>query len=217
MVDNYKKEVKALIEELKSQGISDKNVLESIETVPRCLFVPKDLLREAYSNNPLPVGKGQTISQPYTVAFMLQALELKKGLKVLEVGSASGWNAALIGYIIKPGKVYTTEIIPELAELAKENLKKLKNSEKVIKVILTDGSLGLSKYAPFDRIIVTAACPKIPNSLIEQLSSNGILIAPVGGEFDQEMIRIRKNKDKIEKEDLGSFIFVPLKGKHGWN
>ncbi len=201
-----------LIKHLKQDGIKDKAVLSAIEKVPRENFVPDYLKNRAYEDVALAVGFGQTISQPYTVAFMLQSLELKKGDKVLEIGTASGWNAALISVIVGPkGKVFTTEIIPELAESAKSRLKKIKN----IKVIATDGSIGLKEYSPFDKIIVAAACPEIPEELISQLKENGILIAPVGPQHEQELIKIRKSKI-IRKEILGNFIFVPLRGKRGY-
>lgn len=202
-----------LINHLKQDGIKDKAVLSAIEKIPREDFVPDYLKSRAYEDVALSVGFGQTISQPYTVAFMLQALELKKADKVLEIGTASGWNAALISILIgQKGKVFTTEIIPELAKSAKLKLKKFKN----IKVIAADGSIGLKEFDPFDKIIVAAACPKIPRELIDQLKENGILIAPVGPEHEQELIKITKSKT-IKKEVLGNFIFVPLRGKHGFN
>ena len=204
--------LKNLIKHLKQDGIKDLTVLKAIEKVDRKLFVPKEFRSQAYEDHPIEVGFGATISQPYTVAFMLQALELKEGDKILEVGTASGWNSALISLIVgKKGKVFTTEIIPELVKSAKEKLKNFKN----IKIILTDGSEGLVKYAPFDKIIVTAACPEVPKALISQLKQNGILIAPIGSLTNQEMIKITKAK-QIIKENLGEFMFVPLKGKYGF-
>ena len=203
-----------LILELKHQGITDKKVLEAMEKVPRHLFISQEFQKEAYANYPLPVGEEQTISQPYTTAFMLQALELKENLKVLEIGAASGWSACLIAEIVKPKKVYTLEIIPKLAELAKSNIKKL--NIKNIEVICADGSKGYKKEAPHDRIVITAACPRIPQVIIKQLKNNGILVAPVGSMLQQSMIKIKKIKNKIAEENLGEFIFVPLKGKYGY-
>jgi protein-L-isoaspartate(D-aspartate) O-methyltransferase len=213
-MDKFKKQREELIDELKNQGIKDRNVLGAILKIPRHLFVPKDLIKQSYENYPLEVGKSQTISQPYTVAIMLEALELKKNDKVLEIGTASGWNACLIAEIIKPGIVYTAEIIPELVELAKENIKKIKL--KNITVIHTDGSKGLSKYAPFDKIIITAGCPRIPDNLITQLKLNGIFVAPIGSLYSQDMLKIIKKKNGIEIKNLGKYIFVPLKGSGGW-
>lgn len=205
--------LKELIQHLKEDGIKDKAVLSAIKKVPRENFVPDYLKSRAYEDVALSVGYGATISQPYTVAFMLQALELKKGDKVLEIGTASGWNAALISTIVgSKGKVFTTEIIPELVKKAKEKLKNFKN----IKVVLTDGSRGLNEHSPFDKIIITAACPDVPKELISQLKQNGILIAPIGSLTSQEMVKLTKAK-KIIKENLGEFVFVPLKGKYGFN
>ncbi len=201
-----------LVIHLKQDGIKDLAVLKAIKKVDRKDFIPKKFQFQAYEDHPIEVGFGATISQPYTVAFMLQALELKQNNKVLEVGTASGWNAALISVIVgKKGKVFTTEIIPELVRKAKTKLKNSKN----VKVILTDGSKGLKKCAPFDKIIVTAACPEVPNALISQLKQNGILIAPIGSLTSQEMVKITKAKNII-KESLGEFVFVPLKGKYGF-
>lgn len=206
----------SMIEEIKGMGIKDGKVLKALEEIHRHLFVPKDFINQAYLDMPLSIGYNQTISQPYTVAFMLENLELKKGDKVLEIGTGSGYNAALIAHIVKPGIVYTTEIIPELVEFAKKNINKTKL--KNIKVIHGDGSIGYKKAAPFNAIIVTAGSPEIPKPLLQQLKVNGILVAPVGGSFGQEMIKIKKSsKDKFRRENLGSFVFVKLRGKHGWH
>ena len=207
----FERERRELVEICAEMGIKNKKILDAMLCVPRHLFVPKDLVWQAYENHPLPIGFEQTISQPYTVAFMLEALELKKGNKILEVGTGSGWNAALIGEIVKPGRVYTTEIIEELIEFSKKNLKRYKNVE----VIKADGSAGYKRKAPYDRIIVTAACPSIPKPLVEQLKDDGILIAPVGSGFRQRMIKSVKREGRLVEEYLGDFMFVPLKGKYG--
>ncbi len=201
-----------LIQILKEEGITDQKVLEAIQKVPRHLFVPKQHQDQAYVNYPLPIGEGQTISQPFTVAFMLQALELKPNQKVLEIGTGSGYNAALIAELIKPkGKLYTTEIHEPLIKKAKQALKKYKNT----KIIKTDGSQGYGKGAPYDRIIATAAAKEIPQPWLDQLKDKGILIAPIG-QYTQVMIKITKIKNKIKKQELGDFQFVPLKGKYGY-
>ncbi|MEW6062969.1 MAG: protein-L-isoaspartate(D-aspartate) O-methyltransferase [Nanoarchaeota archaeon] len=204
---DFKEKNKKLIEELKREGIIDKKILDAIENTPRHLFVRKEHLSEAYNNYPLPIGNEATISQPYTVAFMLEKIELKKGLKVLEIGTGSGWNAALIAEIIKPGKIYTTEITTSLVKFAKENIKKIKI--KNIKIIRAK-EIGYKKEALYDRIIVTAASKNIPEELLNQLKNNGIMLIPVG-EYSQKMLKIRKLKDKIKTEDLGGFMFVPLR------
>ena len=186
---------------------------KSIKNTPREYFVPEELKNKAYQDQALPIPSSQTISQPYTVAFMLQSLELKEKDNVLEIGSGSGWNSALISFITKT-KVFTIESNKEVAEFAKSNLKKL--NIKNVKVIIEDGNKGYEKEKPYDKIIVTAACSKIPLDLINQLKSNGTLLAPIGSLFEQDLIKIRKNENKIEKENLGKFVFVPLKGKYGF-
>jgi len=213
-MDKFEKQRNALVKVLAEEGIEDKKVLAAISKIPRHLFVPRHLVDESYSNYPLPIGEGQTISQPYTVAFMIQALELKKGDKVLEIGTGSGWNAALIAEIIKPGKIYTTEIVPQLAKLSKNNI--TKTNLKNIEVIETDGSKGYEKEAPYDKIIITAAAPEIAQPWIEQLKENGIIVAPVGHRFGQQMVKAKKVKGKLIEEHLGDFMFVPLKGKFGY-
>ncbi|MCX8147471.1 MAG: methyltransferase domain-containing protein, partial [Candidatus Woesearchaeota archaeon] len=146
------------------------------------------------------------------IMIMLQALEPKESDKVLEIGTGSGYNAALLSKLVK--KVVTTEIIPELVEYAKKNLKKA--GIKNVEVFHSDGSRGHKKEAPYDKIIVTAACPEIPLPLIEQLKENGIIVAPVGPLYSQKMIKGTKKKGKLVLEELGDFVFVPLKGKHGY-
>lgn len=207
-------ENKRLIEHLRFMGIKDEGIFDAMLKIPRHLFLPKNMQEYAYADDALPLEKGQTFSQPYTVAIMIEALELKKGDKVLEVGTASGWNACLIAKIINPGIIYTTEIIRELIGYSSKNIKKL--NIKNIKIIHTDGSQGYKEEAPYDKIIVTAACKEIPNPLINQLKNNGILIAPVGSRYSQQMCKIKKEGNKLKKEYLGNFVFVPLKGKYGY-
>ena len=196
----------------KSKIITDPRLITAFKKIQRENFLPQELKYEAYNDNPLPIGYNQTISQPTTILIMLQALELKKTDNVLEVGTGSGYNAALISYIIKQGKLYTTEIIPELAESAKNKLENYKN----IGVIKTDGSKGYKESAPYDKIIVTAACPKIPNLLIKQLKLNGTLVAPIGPLYNQEMLKIINRQNKLEIKNLGNFIFVPMQGEYGY-
>ena len=200
----------------RSGTIKDEKLLEAFREVPRELFIKDGFEEEAYGDYPLPIGMGQTISQPTTVMIMTQALELKEGQKVLEVGAGSGWQAAIIGKIVgEKGKVITTEIIAELAEFARKNINKAKI--KNVKVINYDGSQGYKKEAPYDRCIITAACPQIPPPIIEQLKEGGIVVAPVGSlAFGQSMIKLRKKSKELIKENLGSFVFVPLKGKYGY-
>jgi len=197
-----------LLNQLKLQGINSK-IIKAIEKIDRKKFISPELTKQAYENYPLPIGYNQTISQPYTVAFMLQQLELTKGNKVLEIGTGSGWNAALISFLIsRQGKIYTTEIIPQLAAQAKEKLKDYKN----IKIFNIDASKGLPTYAPYDRIILTAA-PKNMEKLEKlktQLKDKAILLSPVGSSFNQKMIKIIKKGKTYSTQELGDFIFVPL-------
>lgn len=189
----------------------NKKIIGAFKTVPRENFVLKEYKTQAYEDIALPILAGQTISQPTTVAIMTEALEVKEGQKILEIGTGSGYQAAILSRLVKDqGKIFTTEIIEELVAFAKKNLKTYKN----VKVIHSDGSIGLKQKAPFDRIIVTAACPKIPNELTNQLKKDGILVAPVGGRFSQKLIKYQKKDNKTEI--LGDFIFVPLTGKKGF-
>ncbi|MFH8109893.1 MAG: protein-L-isoaspartate(D-aspartate) O-methyltransferase [Candidatus Aenigmatarchaeota archaeon] len=191
-------------------AIKSEKVRKAFLNVPRHLFL-KDK-SYAYVDTPLPTLKGQTISQPSIVAIMLENLDLQKNQKVLEVGAGSGWNAALIGSIVYPGKVFTIEIEKELVDFAKENLNKL--NIRNVEIIHGDGGLGYEKEAPYDRCIITAACPKIPPPLIEQLKDDGKLIAPIGKRFSQRLILYDKKKNSFK--DLGGCIFVELKGKYGF-
>ena len=188
----------------------EKQLIKAFKQVKRENFVLKQYKEQAYQDIPLPILKNQTISQPSTVMLMTNALDLQKNNKILEIGSGSGYQSAILSKLAK--KIYTIEIIPELTKLATKNLKDYKN----VKVIQGDGSLGYAKEKPYNRIIVTAACPSIPYELIDQLKPNGILIAPIGTQYQQKMIKITKTKDKIKEEYLGDFIFVKLKGKKGW-
>lgn len=212
-MDKFLEARKQMINVIRNYGVKDKNVLQAMLKIPRHLFVPKKFHDEAYEDYPLHIGHNQTISQPYTVAFMLEALELKKDDKVLEIGTGSGWSAALISYITKT-KVYTTEIISSLVLFAEDNLERAKIKNVI--VLCKDGTLGLKKYSPFDKILINAACPDFPDPLIEQLKNNGIIVAPIGGLFGQEMIKARKLGKRLERKSLGSFIFVPLVGQFGW-
>jgi len=185
--------------------IKDKSVLKAFEKVSREDFVPEELKEYAYLDKPLPIGEEATISQPTTVAIMTEALEVDKGHKVLEIGTGSGYQAAILSKLVGPGKVYTVEINKTLAKRAKETLKSYKN----IQVFSKDGSEGLPEQAPFDRIIVTAGAPEEPLSLLDQLTDPGIMLVPVG--VGTQILK-KYIKDKmVVVEDLGVFAFVPLK------
>ncbi|MBU5678444.1 MAG: protein-L-isoaspartate(D-aspartate) O-methyltransferase [Candidatus Aenigmarchaeota archaeon] len=204
-------ENKILVDYLTNIGaIKSEKVRKAFLNVPRHLFL-KDK-SYAYIDTPLPTLKGQTISQPSIVAIMLENLDLHPNQKVLEIGAGTGWNAALIGSIVYPGKVFTIEIEKELVEFAKENLNKL--NIKNVEIIHGDGNFGYDKEAPYDRCIITAACSIIPPPLIEQLKKDGKLIAPIGTRFSQRLVLYDKNKNSFK--DLGGCIFVELKGKYGF-
>lgn len=194
------------------RGIKDKKVIEAFLTVPREKFVPENLKESAYDDTPLPIGEGQTISQPYIVALMTELLQLKGGEKVLEIGTGSGYQAAVLSEI--GCDVYSVERIPSLATRAGKILQQL---GYIVKIKIGDGTLGWEEYAPYDGIIVTAAGPKIPQSLLTQLKEGGRIVMPVGDLFTQDLIRITKVKGKFIKENFGGCQFVPLKGKEGWN
>ena len=190
--------------------------LKAFKDVDREDFVPYDMKDRAYEDIPLPILRGKTISQPTTVMMMTRALELKENEKVLEVGTGSGYQAAIIAKIVgTKGKVVTTEVIPELVSFAKQNLAKAGINN--VEVYEDDGSKGMKDKAPFDKIIITAACKEFPKPLLEQLKPEGIIVGPVGNAYEQEMVRGRKDKKgKLELEFLGQFLFSPLYGKYGF-
>src|SRR6266545_3205586 len=173
-------------EQLRRRGIHDQRVLEAMQIVPRHLFVPDTWRAQAYEDMPLPIGHQQTISQPYIVALMLAALELTGTERVLEVGTGSGYQAALLGWLVK--YVYTVEIIPELAQSAREVLAQL--GYENVAVVAANGSIGWKAGAPYDAIIVAAASPTVPHPLVEQLQEGGRLVLPVGDFFAQELLRV---------------------------
>lgn len=212
----FDEENERLIKSIKNSGYLKSPALErALKEVPRHLFVPENMKDLAYRDTPLSIGLDQTISQPSTVVIMTETLDVKKSQKILEIGTGSGWQAALLSKLVEEkGFVYTIEIIPELVRFARKNLKKL--GIKNVKVIVGDGSLGYKKESPYDRIIVTCACPDVPKPLIDQLKINGLMVMPIGNVYLQEMFVIKKLKNKIEKKSIGSFMFVPLVGRYGF-
>ncbi len=188
---------------------------EAILTVPRELFVPDLVRMDAYADRPLPIRGGQTISAPHMVSEMCEVAELGSGMKVLEIGAGSGYQSAVMSRIIHPGTVFTTEVVPELVNTARNNI--VKAGIENVKVIEHDGSIGLKDSAPFDRIMVTCASPGIPSPLIKQLAPEGILIIPVGDLYIQTLTLVRKDeRGKIRHEKKMGCVFVPMKGKHGF-
>jgi len=191
-----------------SRGVTNAATLKAMRKVPRHLFIPREYEREAYDDNPLPIGYGQTISQPYIVAYMTEVVRPTLKKKALEIGTGSGYQAAILAEVVN--KVYTIEIVPELAEESAERLKKLGYNNIICKY--GDGYKGWPEYAPFDIIIVTAAPDEIPQPLIEQLAENGKLVIPVGAPSAvQELILLEKKNGKIEKSRLTFVRFVPFK------
>lgn len=209
----FEDERKAMVELLKKRGIKDENVLRAMGKVPRHFFVPEGLIHYAYEDSALPIGFSQTISQPYTVAFMTEALEVKPGDKILEVGTGSGYQSAILAEM--GAQVFTIERVEELLKTALETLSKL--GYNVIGMV-GDGSIGWKEFAPYDGIIVTAAAPKIPKSLSEQLKINGRLVIPIGDLDVQELYIIKKiDENKFDIKKKFGFKFVPLIGKEGWS
>jgi protein-L-isoaspartate(D-aspartate) O-methyltransferase len=198
--------------QLLPRGIKDERVLTAMRTVHRHIFMPEDIMSAAYEDRAVPIGEEQTISQPYMVAIMTELLELKGDEKVLEIGTGSGYQAAILGELA--GEVYTVERIPALAERARQTLESL--GYKNIHVTDADGTLGLAREAPFDRIIITAAAPEIPQPLVDQLSEGGIIVVPVGERFSQTLLKVRKVGGGLRKESHTGCMFVPLIGEHGW-
>ncbi len=211
--DNYKQRGlrNKLVKTLEKKGISDPNVLKAIGKVPRHVFFETALLDHAYQDKAFPIGEGQTISQPYTVAFQTEKLEIKPGDKVLEIGTGSGYQACIL--LELGGKVYTIEYNKKLYDRTKVLLPNLGYSPYFFH---GDGSKGLPAKAPYNKIIVTAGAPVVPKSLTDQLAENGILIIPVGNREKQVMLRITKRKDQLITEEFENFAFVPLLGKEGW-
>ncbi len=198
--------------QIASRGIKNKKVLEVMAKVPRHRFVLSEYLDSAYEDHPLPIGEGQTISQPYMVALMTECLGLKGNEKVLEVGTGSGYQAAILAELSK--EVYTIERFESLAERAKKVLGDLEYEN--VKVIVGDGSRGLEEVAPFDGIIVTAGAPILPKRLVDQLAEGGRIVIPVGGSFSQALLLVEKKKGKVKTESVCGCVFVPLIGEYGW-
>jgi protein-L-isoaspartate(D-aspartate) O-methyltransferase len=196
-----------------SKFLNDDRVESALRNIPRHEFVPESELDYAYDNEPLPIMKNQTISQPGVVTRMTEWLDVKDGQKILEIGTGSGWQSAIISYLVGSGSVYSIERHPELVKFAQENLKKLKIDN--VHVILGDGNLGYPKESPYDRIIITAACTEIPSPLFDQLSENGLIIAPVGDSSQSLVLQKKTSKGMLEIRKQSKYVFVPLIGKFG--
>lgn len=198
---------------LKARGIKNQDVLRAMHEVPREAFIPEKMAEFAYEDSPLPIGQGQTISQPYIVAVMTELLEPSKGDRVLEIGTGSGYAAAVLSRIV--AEVYTVERHKELADAARERFRRL--GYENIHVRQGDGTLGWPEYSPYDAVVVTAGAPEVPQPLKEQLTVGGRLVIPTGSSRGQELIRMRRTaEDAYEQEELHQMRFVPLIGAAGW-
>ena len=211
--DNYKQRGlrSKLVRKLRQKGIRDERLLKAVGKVPRHAFFDDALLGHAYQDKAFPIGEGQTISQPYTVAFQTEKLGIRAGDKVLEIGTGSGYQACIL--MEMGAKVYTIEFNRNLYQRTRDFLPELGYQPYFF---FGDGSKGLPVRAPYDKIIVTAGAPVVPKALTDQLAENGVLVVPVGDKEKQKMLRITKRNGKLSKEEFEFFSFVPLLGEGGW-
>ena len=211
--DGFAEARRAMVEsQLRRRGIRDDRVLRAMGSVPRHEFVLPPHINKAYDDEPLPIGHGQTISQPYIVAAMLAAAALAGTERVLEIGAGCGYQAAVLSLLAR--EVYTVEFLPDLAQSAADRLERLGYTN--VHVRCADGTLGWPEYAPYDAILIAAAAPRIPEPLLEQLAENGRLVAPVGDDFHQELQIVHKAQGKLHIEHSVPCRFVSLVGKYGW-
>lgn len=202
-----------LVEELRTKGIRDLAVLRAVEMTPRHLFVPTGIRHRAYDDAPLPIGNGQTISQPFIHAQYLEVLELKGTERVLEIGTGTGYQTALLSHLV--GQVFSVERIASLSNQAREILKQL--GLRNISLLVGDGTLGWRDHSPFDAILVSAGSPTVPQPLLDQLADGGRLLVPIGNRDVQQLVMYRRQGDRIDKRDVAAVRFVPLIGTHGWD
>jgi protein-L-isoaspartate(D-aspartate) O-methyltransferase len=208
----HKGKRRALVAELRGKGIKSERVLEAINALPRHFFFDTALISHAYEDKAFPIGEGQTISQPYTVAFQTELLDVKPGDRILEIGTGSGYQGSILHLL--GAEVFTIEYQKKLFEGTQRFLKRLGIE---MHLFYGDGTQGLPQYAPYDKIIVTAGAPIVPEALIQQLKIGGVLVIPVGDRQRQAMVKITKKSAKsIEREEFDGFAFVPLLGKEGW-
>ena len=212
-MDDYSAQQERMVrEQIERRGLTDALLLQAFRQIPRHRFVPQEERQRAYRDGPLPIGGGQTISQPYIVALMTSLLHLDGGQRVLEIGTGSGYQAAILGQLAK--SVHTVERLPELAERAAALLKELGSGNVFVHV--GDGSLGWREAAPYQAILVTAAAPRVPDALLEQLAPGGRLVLPVGGRSGQDLQVWECTPDGMQIENNIPVAFVPLRGKEGW-
>jgi len=202
-----------LVELLQSSGIRDVAVLRAIDLTPRHLFVPSAVRHRAYEDAPLPIGNGQTISQPSIHARYLELLQLSGREKVLEVGTGSGYQTVLLSHLVE--QVFSIERIPALLERSREIVRQL--NVRNVSLLLGDGTFGWREYGPYDAILVSAAAPDVPQPLVDQLADGGRMLVPLGGKEEQTLVLITRRGDEVERRDIAPVRFVPLVGTHGWN
>jgi protein-L-isoaspartate(D-aspartate) O-methyltransferase len=211
--DPFTDERRRMVEEqIRARGIRNERVLAAMEKVPRHLFVPGNLTTAAYDDRPLPIGDGQTISQPYIVALMTELLDPHAGDRILEIGAGSGYQAAILAELAT--EVITIDRIPAVAARARRNLSTA--GSRPVEVIVGDGTLGHPAKAPYQGILITAGTPEIPPPLLGELADGGRLVAPVGPHGIQELVLVWREGEKIRRESHGGVVFVPLIGEHGW-
>ncbi|MCE7056189.1 protein-L-isoaspartate(D-aspartate) O-methyltransferase [Algoriphagus sp. AGSA1] len=208
----HKGKRRALVTLLREKGIKNERVLQAINTLPRHFFFDSALISHAYEDKAFPIGEGQTISQPYTVAFQTELLDVKEGDRILEIGTGSGYQGSILHLL--GAEVFTIEYQKKLFEGTKRFLTRLGIE---MRLFYGDGTGGLPAYAPYDKIIVTAGAPVVPEALVKQLKVGGILVIPVGDKRRQTMLKItKKSNTKVDREEYEGFAFVPLLGKDGW-
>lgn len=201
-----------VLEQLKARGISDERVLAAFLKVPRHLFAPEAQRTEAYADHPIPIEAGQTMSQPYIVALMTQLLRLQGHERVLEIGTGSGYQMAILAELAL--EIYSVERLPELAKQARRRLQELGYTN--VHLTTANGSPGWPAYAPYDGMLVTAAAPQAPPPLVEQLAEGGRLVIPLGGEQTQMLTLLHKREGRLVRQDITGCVFVPLRGQYGW-
>jgi protein-L-isoaspartate(D-aspartate) O-methyltransferase len=212
MTDRYEGQRRALIGTMQERGIRDLNVLRAFDTIHRHQFIPESMRHQAYHDAPVPIGFGQTASQPSLQALYMQVLDLQPTHKVLEVGTGCGFQTAVLAQLVD--RVYSVERIPELAVRAREQLDALRISN--VAILVGDGTIGWSRYAPYDAILVAAGGPEVPRPLMEQLAEGGRMLIPVGGRTMQRLMLVERSGDNWTQREVTECTFVPLLGRFGW-